>query len=234
MPKRDMTPESGGKTGEQPGAAQGSGGADEPAEVKQYVYHVNPATNQVLKVEELASTGERTEVPMNDQGYDPYAGYGYADPYGATAPRLTAAMRAPPAMTRTPATTRMPAMRKAPRISRARPRRWGRCRRRYAFLAACRPRPASRGVCRRRASRGACRRPRGVFRPRCAFRAACRRLPASRGASRAALASRSKTPDGQPLRGSHVNGREASAPRSSRSPTASACSFEVTRRAISA
>jgi hypothetical protein len=76
-------------------------------EIKQFVYHVNPATNQIIKVEELDTmTGERKEIPMNqmqepntaydygqsagyDQGYypntyDPSGGYGVAghDPSG--------------------------------------------------------------------------------------------------------------------------------------------------------
>jgi hypothetical protein len=46
-------------------------------EIKQFVYHVNPATNQIIKVEELDTmTGERKEVPMN-QMQDPNTAYGY-------------------------------------------------------------------------------------------------------------------------------------------------------------
>jgi hypothetical protein len=66
-------------------------------EIKQFVYHVNPATNQIIKVEELDTmTGERKEVPMNQMqepntayGYDQSAGYdqgydqnAYYDPSG--------------------------------------------------------------------------------------------------------------------------------------------------------
>ena len=83
-----------GAAGEVPPALAPSG--EESVEIKQYIYHVNPATNQVIKVEELDSaTGDRKEVPVDYQNYDtygdyeaygndPYSGYdmsGYEDPY---------------------------------------------------------------------------------------------------------------------------------------------------------
>ena len=64
--------------------APAAGGAPE-VETKQYVYHVNPATNQVLKVEELdPKTGQRQEVPVSYPTHDPYAAYDPqgGDPYG--------------------------------------------------------------------------------------------------------------------------------------------------------
>ena len=69
--------------------AADAAGAGETAP-RQFVYHVNPATNQVLKVEEIdPGTGQRKELTMSNAQYDPYAGQdpqgaqGAYDPYGA-------------------------------------------------------------------------------------------------------------------------------------------------------
>src|SRR5262245_60563591 len=70
--------------------AEKSGGpadAGTPMEVKQFIYHINPSTNQVVKVEEFnEQTGERKDIPMENYGYgDPYAA-SYGDPYSYAYP----------------------------------------------------------------------------------------------------------------------------------------------------
>ena len=66
-----------------------SADASSAMELKQFIYHINPSTNQVVKIEELnEQTGEKKEIPMENYEYeDPYAGYNdpyassYSDPY---------------------------------------------------------------------------------------------------------------------------------------------------------
>src|SRR5437763_13818703 len=90
----DESPPQGEETGSENRPQEGEG-PQEAAQLKQYVYTVNEATSQVVRVEELdPDTGERKELPMSQGGYesyghDPYGGgygggheaYG-ADPYG--------------------------------------------------------------------------------------------------------------------------------------------------------
>lgn len=97
MSKKNLPPE-GSAEPENKGQSEG-GSAETEVPLQQFIYHVNPATNQILKVEELnQETGERKEIPMENY-YDPYgtpsydyeaygyddgsgyAAYGYDDPY---------------------------------------------------------------------------------------------------------------------------------------------------------